>query len=114
MDSSAPETPKAPLAPTGIRIASTLCWLVGVVSILVSIAMLPRLVWLIANLIAGGLVCVAGFLTRRQRRTGAYLVAFAWALPALVSLAAGGPAKPGPPLLLIAGIALLFNWKHLR
>jgi len=106
--------PEPALAPAGVRIASTLCWLVGVITVIAAFTMRLAWPWMLATLAAGALVIAAGVLTRRGRRTGAYLIALAWALPSLVSFATGGGAKPGSLLLLIAGVVLLANWKHLK
>jgi hypothetical protein len=108
-------------APTGIRVASTLCWLVGLLTLGVAIAVyLPPvnhtsegLAAFLVMVIAGATVCVAGFLVRRRKKLGAYLVVGAWALPLIWDLAIGAPARPNF-LLFAAMVTLLANWKHLQ
>src|SRR3954469_13483234 len=100
--------------PTGVRVASTLCWLVGILSILMALAVgIPAMsnadggvVPMVVNLIAAVTVCVAGYLVRQRRKVGALLVVAAWALPTAVSLIDGGGAKPGNFLLFAAMIGL--------
>jgi len=122
LDASALSTPDAPPVPTGVRVASTLCWLVGILSILMAIAVgIPAtsgpdatVVPMLVSVAAGIVVCVAGYLVRQRRKVGALLVVAAWALPAVVSLIGGDGAKPGNGLLFAAMIGLFLNWKHLR
>jgi hypothetical protein len=105
-------------APTGIRIASTLCWVVGILTILVALAVgIPTisstdgLVFLVVNLVAGGAVCVAAVLIRRRLRLGVLLMLLAWALPTMVAVVNHQPARGS----LFLFVALLFagaNWKH--
>lgn len=101
-------------APVGVRIASTLCWLVGAIAVLAAFVTRLTWPWRLANIGAGGLVIGAGVLTRRRRRTGVYLVALGWALPSLIGFATGGGARPGSMLLVIAEVVLVANWRHLR
>ena len=113
----APDTP----TPTGIRIASTLCWIVGVLTIGVAVAVylpvavhsMDRVIAFVVMLIAGLAVCGAGYLVRQRRKAGAYLVVAAWALPLLWALAVGATPR-GNFLLLVAMLSLLPNWKYLR
>lgn len=107
-------------APTGVRIASTLCWIVGVLTIGVALAVgIPAMasaggaLYLTVNLLAGATVCVAAVLIRRQRRLGVLLLVLAWALPTVVALLNHEPARGS----LFLFVALLFagaNWKHFR
>ena len=118
---SAPAAP-APLAPAGIRIPSTLCWLVGITTIGITIAIgIPEFghsreatTFVILNGAAGVMVCLAGYLVRQRRRVGILLVFLAWAAPSIESVASGGGAQAGNLLLLVALVALLMNRKHLR
>src|SRR2546428_9354484 len=80
-------------APTGVRIASTLCWVVGIITILVAFAVgIPAissgggLLFLVINVIAGAIVCGAAVQIRRQRRIGVLLLLVAWAIPTVVAL----------------------------
>jgi hypothetical protein len=116
-------TPAAvPLAPTGIRIASTLCYVAGILTLLVVAAVgipalsqpEPPLLFLGANLVGGVLACVAGFIVRRQLRTGGLLVVLAWAFPALVSFLTKAGIRSGGLFLLVAMLFTLLNWKHLK
>jgi hypothetical protein len=110
----------SPQIPTGIRIASTLCWIVGVLTILVSLAVgIPAissgagLLFIAVNGFAGALVCAAAIQIRRQRKVGVFLMLIAWAIPTVVALMQG--LSPTGSLLLF--VALLFagaNWKHFR
>ena len=122
IDSGVVPTPTAALVPTGVRIASTLCWLVGILTILMAIAVgIPAATGseatvapMIVSIATGIVVCVAGHLVRQRRKVGALLVVAAWALPAVVSLVGGGGAEPGNVLLFAAMIALFLNWKFLH
>jgi len=108
--------------PTGIRVASTLCWLVGILTILVvaavaipPVARSPQATGFFAvDIAAGVMVCVAGYLVRQRRKVGALLVVLAWALPTVLGFALGGGPRSGNFLLFVAMIVLLLNWKHLR
>ena len=104
--------------PTGVRIASTLCWVVGVLTILVSLAIgIPALssgggsLFLGVNLIAGAAVCLAAVLIRRQRRLGVLVVLLAWALPTAVAVLSHHSVR-GSLLLFIALLFAGANWKH--
>ena len=119
--SSEPTPAPTPL-PIGIRVASTLCWIVGILTILGAFAIgIPgltgfdaSLVPLVITVIAGVGVCVAAYLVRRQRRVGVLLVVFAWALPTVVSLLTHETPRGGNFLLFAAMLVLLANWKNLR
>lgn len=111
-----------PLAPSGIRIASTLCYIVGVLAFLITLAVgipalsqpEPPLFFLGANTVGALLAVAAGVLVRRQLRTGGLLVVVAWAFPTLVGyLTHTGRGGPGV-LLLVAMLFTLVNWKHLH
>ncbi len=108
--------------PRGIRIASTLCYFVGGLTILITVALAipvlaqpnPPLLLLGANLFGGALACAAGYLVRAQSRIGGFLVVLAWAFPSVVLLLSHEEVRAGPLFLLIAMIYTLTNWKHLR
>ena len=118
--SAAPPATPPPLVPAGVRIASTLCWVVGVLTILVALAVgIPALstpggfLFLGVNLTAGVAVCVAAVLIRRQLRLGVLVMLLAWALPTVVAVLNHQPVRGS----LFLFVALLFagaNWKHFR
>jgi len=119
---SQPTNPPAPStqAPTGVRIASTLCWVVGVLTILAALAIgIPAissgagLLFIIVNVLAGSIVCVAAVLIRRQRKIGVLLMLVAWAIPTAVALVQHLPVR-GSLLLFVALLFAGANWKHLR
>jgi hypothetical protein len=106
--------------PVGIGVASTLCWIIGIVTILTTLALvLPAAtgpvgtLQVIVNLAAGVAVCIAGYLVRHRRRLGALIVVAAWALPTIVAVVNGAFPR-GNFLLLAAMLMLLLNWKNLR
>jgi hypothetical protein len=111
-----------PAVPAGVRIASTLAWVVGVLTIVGAVAIgVPALtgfdvtlVPFIVNLLAGIGVCAAAYLVRKQRRVGALLVVLAWALPTIMSLLSHQTPRGGNFLLFAAMLMLLANWKHLH
>lgn len=116
MDTPSP----APSAPTGVRIASTLCWIVGVLTILVALAVgIPTLstsdgvLYLAVGLVSGAAVCVAAVLIRRQRRAGVLIMLLAWALPTVVAVMNHQSVR-GPLLLFVALLFAGANWKHFR
>jgi hypothetical protein len=119
--SPGPSAPAASVrAPIGVRIASTLCWIVGVLTILVNVAVgIPAisaggsLFFVTVNLVTGGAVCVAALLIRRQRRLGVLVMLLAWALPTLV-LVLNHQSARGSLLLFVALVFAGANWKHLR
>jgi len=97
-----------------------LCWVVGILTILIAFAVgIPAiasgtgLLFIIINVLAGAIVCVAAVQIRRQRKIGVLLILFAWTIPTVVALVQHQPV--GGSLLLF--VALLFagaNWKHFR
>ena len=117
---SEPATTPTPL-PAGIRIASTLCWIVGILTILGAFAIgIPRVtgfntsvVPLAINVIAGIGVCAAAYLVWQRRRLGVLVMLLAWAVPTVVSLIGHEPAR-GNFLLFGALLLLGANWKNLR
>ena len=107
-------------APTGVRIASTLCWVVGVLTILAALAIgIPAissgagLLFIAVNVLAGAIVCVAAVQIRRQRKIGVLLMLGAWAIPTVVALVQHLPVR-GSLLLFVALLFAGANWKHLR
>jgi hypothetical protein len=116
-ESTAARTP----VPAGIRIASTLCWIVGVFTILGAFAIgIPAvtgfntsLVPLVLNVIAGIAVCAAAYLVWKRRRLGVLVMLFAWALPTAFAVLNHQPAR-GNLLLFGAMLLLAANWKNLR
>jgi len=116
---TAPGAASAP-APIGVRVASTLCWIVGVLTILVNVAVgIPvisaggNVFFVAVNLVAGGAVCLAALLIRRQRRLGVLVILLAWALPTLV-LVLNHESARGSFLLFVALVFAGANWKHFR
>src|SRR5439155_18338461 len=115
-----PTTPPAPV-PGGVRLAAIFCWIVGLHSAGVSLAMgIPSLsaggslLLVVANVTAGIIVCVAGFLVWKQRRLGVLLVVLGWAFPTVGALLRHQPTRAGPVLLLIAMLLLFSHWKNLH
>lgn len=111
---------QAAQAPAGVRIASTLCWVVGVVTILVALAIgIPTLssgaglLFIVVNVLAGAIVCVAAVQIRRQRKMGVLLMLAAWAIPTVAALVQHQPVR-GSLLLFVALLFAGANWKHLR
>lgn len=108
--------------PAGVRIASAMCWLVGVLTLLAAFAIgVPAIdggalsyIPLGFGLAAGLMVCAAAMLIRRRRRAGVLLLAVAWALPAAMGLLTTGAARGGQYLLFGALLLALANWRHLR
>jgi len=114
-----PSTPAAQ-APAGVRIASTLAWVVGILTILIAFAIgIPAissgagLLFIVINVIAGAIVCVAAVQIRRQRRMGVLLLLIAWAIPTVVALVQHLPVR-GSLLLFVALLFAGANWKHFR
>jgi hypothetical protein len=111
--------PSAP-APSGVRIASTLCWIVGVVTILVTLAIgIPviasggGLMYLSVGLVAGVAVCAGAVLIRKQQRLGVLVILLAWALPTVYSVLNHQSVR-GSLLLFVALLLAAANWKHFR
>jgi len=113
-------SPSPALAPAGIRIASTICWVVGMLTMLVTIAIgIPTLavpgarLFFVVNIVAGAAVCGAAVLIRRQRRLGVLIMVLAWAVPTLVTVL--NHQTPRGSLLLLVGLLFVgANWKHFR
>jgi hypothetical protein len=108
------------LAPTGIRVASTLCWVVGVLTILAALAVgIPAytqqgtIVPLAPTAVAGIGVCVAAVLVRRQRKLGVLFLVLAWAVPTAVNVLNHQSVR-GNFLLFAALLLALANWKNLH
>ena len=106
--------------PAGVRIASTLCWVVGIVTILVALAIgIPAissgagLLFIAINGLAGAIVCAAAVQIRRQRKVGVFLMLIAWAIPTVVALVQHLPVT-GSLLLFVALLLAGANWKHFR
>ena len=115
-----PDTTLTAQVPAGVRIASTLCWVVGVLTILVGIAIgFPAissgagLPFIAVNAGAGVLVCVAAVQIRRQRKLGVLLLLVAWAIPTGVALVQHLPVR-GSLALFVALLFAAANWKHFR
>src|SRR5919108_4511869 len=106
--SSQSTQPSPAVVPTGVRIASTLCWIVGILTILVAVAVgVPAIssgggvLFIAINVLAGAIVCVAAVQIRRQRRIGVLLLVLAWAIPTVVALI-GHQSVRGSLLLFVA------------
>ena len=115
------ETVASTLAPSGVRIASTLCWVVGVVTVLAAVAVgVPALsqpdsdiLSFTVNVAVGLAVCVAAVLIRRQRRVGVLVLVLAWATPTVITLLQKQTPRGGPLLVVVALLLAGANWKHL-
>ena len=114
------ETSNRARVPSGIRIASTLCWIVGLLTLLLAIGT-PELAEpvggigpLLLNCAVGLTVCGAAILIRRQRRLGVLVLVLAWAAPPVAALANGQAPHGGPMLVIIALLLAGANWKHLH
>ena len=115
-----PATAPSAQIPAGVRIASTLCWIVGVLTILVAVAIgIPAissgagLLFIAVNAGAGVIVCVAAVQIRRQRKLGVLLLVVAWAIPTVVALVQHLSVR-GSVLLFVALLFSGANWKHFR
>ena len=125
MTTPAPSQPANPSTqsaqvPPGVRIASTLCWVVGVLTVLAALAIgIPAissgagLLFIAVNVLAGAIVCVAAVQIRRQRRIGVLLMLVAWAIPTAVAVLQHLPVR-GSLLLFVALLFAGANWKHFR
>ena len=110
----------ATVTPTGVRVASTLCWIVGILTILVGLAVgIPAIpsgrgvLFIAISLLAGAIVCVAAVQIRRQRKTGVLLMLVAWAIPTVVALVQHQSVR-GSLLLFVALLLAAANWKSFR
>ena len=107
--------------PFGLRVAASLCAVVGVLSVFGALAVSLPLVghdprsWLplTVNLAAAFLMCAAAVLTWRKRRLGVACVVLAWALPTLVNLLGGAPLHAPSLLMVLALVTLAGNWHEL-
>jgi len=107
--------------PAGIRIASTLCWIVGIATILGAFVFGLRgvtgfnasLLPVAVGVIDGIGVCAAAYLVWRRRRLGVLVMLFAWALPVAVAVLNHQPAQ-GNFFLFGALLLLGANWRNLR
>jgi hypothetical protein len=112
--------PVGTLPPAGVRIASTLCWVVGVLTIVAALAIgIPAissgagLPFIAVNVLAGVIVCVAAVQIRRQRKVGVLFLLIAWAIPTVVALVQHLSVS-GSLLLFVALLFAGANWKHFR
>jgi uncharacterized membrane protein (DUF2068 family) len=124
-----PPTPTRP--PTGVLVASTLCWIWGILCTLTAVALgIPaiaeptlRMGLIVAAvfLICGVIYCVAGFLIRRRNPVGGWIaIISAGVLSALelLALATTGPRNLGAlatfGINITIVLVLIFNWRSLR
>ncbi len=121
MTAPEPAAPQPETIPVGIRVASTICWVVGALTIVVAlIAGLPALgaegmmLAVAATIAAGVAVCAAAVFIRRRRRVGVLILVAAWAMPMVVALMGRSEARGGNFLLFAALLFAGANWKHLR
>src|SRR5687767_12458589 len=112
--------PLTPPVPTGVRIASALCWVAGVLTILGALSIgIPAIgdgdgiAFIAVNVLSGGLVCAAAVFIRRQRKLGILLLVIAWAIPTVTALLQGLPVQ-GSLILFVALLLAAANWKHFR
>src|SRR5262245_46484498 len=131
---SAPvQSPLPTRPPTGVLVASTLCWIWGVICSLSALALgMPSIadpklrvglviVTAIVFLVCGVLYCVAGFLIRRRNPVGGWIAIISAGFLAtleLTALATSGPrnlgAVAGFAINLAIVLVLIFNWPLLR
>ena len=108
--------------PAGIRIAGTLAGLVGVLTLLTTLAVeIPALnpyspTWwlpLAVGVAAGAGACIAAALIWQGRRAGVLVLVLAWAVPTFATLAVGEQAT-GNIFLTASLLLAAANWKSLR
>jgi hypothetical protein len=108
--------------PTSLLVASTLVWLVGILTCLITTAIgipamqgagVPALP-LVSSLVLGLMLCVAGFQLRRRRRLGVYFVLLALLVVGLGRIVLHTPGSAGFGLALVVLLLGLLNWKELR
>jgi len=127
-------TPEQPLTatrpPTGILVASTLCWIWGILCTLSAVALgIPAvaeptlragIVVAIVLLLCGVVYCFAGFLIRRRSVVGGWIAIISAGLLSTLELLglASGTRNLGAAAGLGINIAivtvLLLNWRSLR
>ena len=115
-----PNPTPLPQVPLGVRVSSTIAWVVGILWILVSIAVgipaIPSGVgvpFIVVNVGAALIVCVAATQIRRQRKLGVLLMLLAWAIPTILAVFQHRSVR-GSLLLFIALLFAGANWKHFR
>ena len=123
-----PLTPTRP--PTGILVASTLCWIWGIICTLSALALgIPAaaeptlrvgMIVAIIFLLCGIVYCLAGFLIRRRSVVGGWIAIISAGLLSALELLglASGTRNLGAAAGLGINIAivavLLLNWRSLR
>lgn len=108
--------------PVGIRVASTLCWVVGIATLLLGLAVgIPAMsdpsgtpIPLLQTTLLALVVFGAAILIRQRRRLGVLILVLAWATPIGLAAIQGAPQRGGPFLVLVALLAAATNWKQLR
>ena len=106
--------------PAGVRVASIISWVVGIVTTLAALATgIPALTDqgsaapLAFMLCSGVLACAAGYLIWKQKRLGVLLLVLALAVPVAVNLLNHQPAQ-GNIFVTVALALAALNWKHLQ
>ena len=105
-----------------LRVASTLCAIVGLVTVLGALVIgipalkseTPTSLPLVAGLLSGAAVVAAALLVLRGRRLGGILIVAASIAPTLLSLLIENRFRAPPLLLILALITVLANWNQLR
>jgi len=115
-----PNAAPSPEVPLGVRVASTIAWVVGILWILTSIAVgipaIPSGVgvpFIAVNVGAALIVCIAAIQIRRQRKLGVVLMLLAWVIPTILAVVQHRSVR-GSLLLFLALLFAGANWKHFR
>ena len=116
-----------PPRPQGLLVASTLCWLWGILMGLSGIAFLipalgmqvlggAAIVFGLGFCVLGGAYCVAGYLVRQMRLIGGWIAVVIAGLLSLLQLVGGATRAAGVGLIMNLAIVVLvvMNWRHLR
>jgi hypothetical protein len=118
---TAPTSEAPPPASTKLLVASTLCWLAGILQVLVAVAVgipqvamhgrLPLLI--LAEGLFGIVLCVAGYLLRKRRKAGGIVATSALGASVVVHVATGSLLSVGTGMTLVVLILVLVTWREL-
>ena len=110
------------LPPMPLRVAATLCLVIGLLSLVAAIAVSVPLArspdgsWLplALNVLPAVLVLIAAGFIWRRRKLGVLLLVLGWAVPTGFALLGGGVPRGPSILLVVVLLTLASNWKLLE